>query len=1175
MAVRFTSSTNIRFTPAVEQPKPLYKGKQPILPTAGVGGFAEELSKGVVRGFLNVGKGVVGTAEWIIPGKQETLLEMKRRIGKSAERLPMTHSGAAAWGGRVLGEAIPYMGTAMVAALGAGAAAGAGVGAAVTKIGAGAAAVPLATAAGEIFGAASVGFAVEGDTAYDEAIKGGATEKQAQTERILVGTINAALEAWGINKLLRFHDVGKHSLRNFVKLARAKAWKLAGKELKGFGASTLKLSIQEAAEEFAQEGVSIGIPAALRKDYPKLPSGKPDVVAIGERLLAAALGGGFAGAVLGGGRAALAVTPQLAAPTETETQEAIQIIENSKLPLVQKQVLMQELEGLSELAEAKPAAEGETYYHGTSVVNMEKIKRGEFEGGRYNAISLSKDKTVSEWHAKRTSRKEGKTGGEGIVTPISLSKDAKIFTTKDVPQDMKERFLSETEIDTFARLNGFDGIDLAQLEKDGIVKAQLGPESEVRIFNPNILRVGGLTVDIAKQNQRLNSALDEVVVLKPGQEAAIKRQKAIKFEAYADILKQVPNATQASYIALRALSGKELIEIAPLKNQISEQEIEPFFDRVRSSTALETEKIHMNSALQKLFFEGKIPARHEIDALRILFPKETINRLITIRKKVGKDKWDTAMDAIQVPRSILASADLSAPGRQGLLLLPLVPKQWIKSVGKGYRAFASPKYTSFVDLQIRTDPRYESAKKAGLELTRVGGVSESEEIFRGELAHKIPYLGKVIKASERAYVTTLNSLRFHAYKHFAQQWEGTGKSTEDYKTLAAFINHATGRGDVKKLKKFMPTLNAAFFAPRLLIGRVQVLTDLFTTTSPVRKIVAKDLLSFVSGGLLALWLASLIPGVTVEKDPRSSDFGKIRFGKSRIDFWTGYTQIARYLAQFLSGQTKSAETKRLFKTKRGEVIWRFIQSKLSPPAGLSVDLIRGETFLGKQLKPEKEVIAREVFERFVPLFIQDVVDAARYEGLTSMSIITPLALHGIGAMTYPATSGSETARLKETLSKQYFGEGWDKIGPKAQELLKTAEPQIGLMETQAKNERESYKFMARMLEEQQVAGRKVLKQLPQDIQREINIISIEKKGLSRRVSSNWYLNEKRYKQYQEDTAKLLNKLLPKIIHSSIYNALPLEAKKLLVEEVIDRAKKAARNRITNQANIRDLEKLVL
>lgn len=285
---------------------------QEKLPT---GGMLAEFGKGVVAGTLGVAKGIMGTlgtfakAEptmfrgFELPkGKAaEPFEEAKRRIKFVQEKFPKTHRGASAWAGRVIGEAIPYMGTAL--------AGGYLVG-------------PI--------GAAMVGFAVEGDNAYDEAITTGASEEGAQTERVIVGSINAVIEALQIGRLMRFHKTGKLSLRAFINAAKKRSYKEMVRTGKQFGSGILKLSIEEGLEEFSQEGVSIGVPAILRDVYPRKADGSPDWWAIGERLGEAALGGAVAGGILGG---AGAVTLE-AGPGVRPAPEAVIPVEPTAVPEV-------------------------------------------------------------------------------------------------------------------------------------------------------------------------------------------------------------------------------------------------------------------------------------------------------------------------------------------------------------------------------------------------------------------------------------------------------------------------------------------------------------------------------------------------------------------------------------------------------------------------------------------------------------------------------------------------------------------------------------------------------------------------------------------------------------------------------------------------------------------------
>ncbi len=276
------------------------------------------VGRGVVSAELGVAKGVVGTLDAMLNIPEEKvrkvgtpwapsqftltaeekrkrtapIREAKRRIVSAQEKFGAKYSGGLAWGTRVVSEAVPYMANAVVGGIVAG---------------------PV--------GAATVGFVVEGDNAYDAAIesmmrKNNLTREQvesdpelieqAQQERVIVGSINAAIEAVQVGRVLKFAKSGKHSVKQFIKRVRDKSWGAAGQELKGFTANVLRLSIEEAIEEFGQEGVSLGVPAAFRGEYPTKEDGSPDWWAVGERLGEAALGGAVAAPFLGGAGAMIA-----------------------------------------------------------------------------------------------------------------------------------------------------------------------------------------------------------------------------------------------------------------------------------------------------------------------------------------------------------------------------------------------------------------------------------------------------------------------------------------------------------------------------------------------------------------------------------------------------------------------------------------------------------------------------------------------------------------------------------------------------------------------------------------------------------------------------------------------------------------------------------------------------
>jgi len=226
-----------------------------------------------------------------------------------------------------------------------------------------------------------------------------------------------------------------------------------------------------------------------------------------------------------------------------------------------------------------------------------------------------------------------------------------------------------------------------------------------------------------------------------------------------------------------------------------------------------------------------------------------------------------------------------------------------------------------------------------------------------------------------------------------KNWEGTGKTTDDYKSLARFLNHATGRGDLGPLREMGPIINAVFFSPRLLLSRVQLPLDVFTSTPAVRKLVARDLLAFVGTGTTILAMLKLSGAADVELDPRSTDFGKMRMGKQRIDFWGGFQPIARYTAQVLTGQRKTGAGD-IVGTARGDVIARFLRSKLAPIPGLAETFRSGKTYAGQAVELSAGDIKGQAFNTLVPLFIQDLIESAQQEGMIGLARAVP---GGLGA----------------------------------------------------------------------------------------------------------------------------------------------------------------------------------
>lgn len=202
---------------------------------------------------------------------------------RSLDAAPAVGGGWMGYVAEVLGQTLPYMTAAVGASLLSGG----------TLSGMTVAGIPLTTAQAGVMGSFGVGYAVMGDKAYRDVIEAGGTEFEASLNRLVVGTLNGAVESLQVSHVIRFAKPGKHSVKNLVKLTRNKLWEKALKEGKDLTYEALQLMLREGLEEAIQEMVSIG---GLTIAVPETFDARDAAKQVGM----AALGGATAGLVLGG-----------------------------------------------------------------------------------------------------------------------------------------------------------------------------------------------------------------------------------------------------------------------------------------------------------------------------------------------------------------------------------------------------------------------------------------------------------------------------------------------------------------------------------------------------------------------------------------------------------------------------------------------------------------------------------------------------------------------------------------------------------------------------------------------------------------------------------------------------------------------------------------------------------
>lgn len=411
----------------------------------------------------------------------------------------------------------------------------------------------------------------------------------------------------------------------------------------------------------------------------------------------------------------------------------------------------------------------------------------------------------------------------------------------------------------------------------------------------------------------------------------------------------------------------------------------------------------------------------------------------TIGSLQSPQQANMLVDALNLPRSILASADLSATLRQGAILTLLHPTQAPKWFAGQVKAFFSDKLANQIDDGLKAHPLYKNFIADGgyFAPLREATMMKAEEMYMSRLAQRIPG----VRRSERGFITYLNQARMASYEAAYATMAAQGARPEHFKMLTGFINQATGRGDLpKSLEKYSPIMNAVLFSPRLQTATIQLprqIGRMLLSGNPyMRKEAAKALATFVGGGVGILSLLHNTGVSKVEIDPRSGDFGKIKIGDTRLDIWRGYLQYARFAAQLLTGERKSAYGN-MNKAERGEIAWRFLQSKSSPAFGLMVDLLRGETYMGDPIFNDTTGFTKAARERVLPLALQDVIDAMEQSGVNGLWTAAPATL-GIGVLTYV----NQYVKVKEKIARELGYKSWDDIDPKTQREIQNRNAEL-------------------------------------------------------------------------------------------------------------------------------------
>lgn len=324
-----------------------------------------------------------------------------------------------------------------------------------------------------------------------------------------------------------------------------------------------------------------------------------------------------------------------------------------------------------------------------------------------------------------------------------------------------------------------------------------------------------------------------------------------------------------------------------------------------------------------------------------------------------------------------AALDFSRTFRQDWKTVFSHPKIWAVNTGKSFKdavdQFGGKEVLDSVKADIVSRPNaplYEAMQKAsGIDLFPI-----NEEAFPSNLLEKTPGIRRLYKTSEAAFTAGEQRQRADLTDLYVNVAKQRGVDLTDKKELASFgefIGDLTSRGKVKNAGR-ADLYNKLFFAPRNLKANLRFLTaeQGHGASSFVRREAAKNLIKTAAGTALILQTAAALRPGSVERDPRSSNFGKIRIGDTRFDMTGGMASLTTLAMRLLptmhdgkmglwsksstSNQYSNLLSKQYGKSTALDTLTSFAEGKASPIASTLIDIWKGQTFSGDKVTPKGE-----------------------------------------------------------------------------------------------------------------------------------------------------------------------------------------------------------------------------
>lgn len=494
-----------------------------------------------------------------------------------------------------------------------------------------------------------------------------------------------------------------------------------------------------------------------------------------------------------------------------------------------------------------------------------------------------------------------------------------------------------------------------------------------------------------ENSRHVNALFESKLLLKNQQQGVInwaKKVGGLKPEVQRDILSRVermtdilqPKEMDAFLEDLAAqklgvsVTMEEAGKIVELSKKVSETKaVIPETDPIRSP-----KRMDYGTALSlfKEYVGGlKVQAKQ-------LAPKELLTNPMELVQELGG-----------ITKSIASSFDNSFFGRQGFVTMINEPDIWgrnfIKSWGDIGKELKGIDAITPIKADVFSRPNALNGKYKALKLD-IG--LEGEEAFPSRFPERIPFFGRIFKASESAYNGAALKMRADLADRLIAEAESTGVDVRE-SGIGFLINSMTGRGAVELTPGQSKFINVTIFSIKYLKSNLDVLTaHQFDPRvgSFAKKKAAENLGKVIVAIAGLLGTAKLLDPQSVEEDPRSSRFGKIWVGSEHqfgIDVLPGMRSIITLASRIVptmhngkwgfwmknsKGKYTQLGTGKYGVSDPSDLISDFMKNKTAPITRLLLNMWEGRDFKG-----EKVTVGGEVLRTIQPIPVQNFFEVAK------------------------------------------------------------------------------------------------------------------------------------------------------------------------------------------------------